>query len=137
MCTLYSMTSAQAAIAQLFKVGVDRTGNLPPMPGIFPDYPAPVVRNSGSQRELIMMRWGMPGPPQFGGAPVTNIRNTNSPYWRGWLKPENRCLVPMTSFCEYADTKPKKTPKWFAIDESRPLIACAGIWILPPSLCGS
>ncbi len=87
MCNLYSMTSAQAAIAQLFRVGLDRTGKLPPMPGIFPDYPAPVVRNSGSQRELIMMRWGMPGPPQFGGAPVTNIRNTNSPHWRGWLKP--------------------------------------------------
>lgn len=34
----------------------------------------------------------------------------------------------MTSFCEYADTKPKKTPTWFAVDESRPLIAFAGIW---------
>jgi hypothetical protein len=22
-------------------------GNLPPMPGVFPDYPAPVVRNDG------------------------------------------------------------------------------------------
>jgi hypothetical protein len=22
------------------------------------------------------------------------IRNTSSPHWRGWLKPENRCLVP-------------------------------------------
>lgn len=26
-----------------------------------------------------------------GGPPVTNIRNT---YWRAWLKPENRCLLP-------------------------------------------
>ena len=34
----------------------------------------------------------------------------------------------MSSFCEYADTKPRKTPKWFAIDESRPLVAFAGIW---------
>jgi putative SOS response-associated peptidase YedK len=34
----------------------------------------------------------------------------------------------MSSFCEYADTKPKKTPKWFAIDETRPLVAFAGIW---------
>jgi hypothetical protein len=23
-------------------------GNLPPMPGVFPDYPAPVVRNAGA-----------------------------------------------------------------------------------------
>jgi hypothetical protein len=24
-------------------------GNLPPMPGVFPDYPAPVVRNVGTE----------------------------------------------------------------------------------------
>jgi putative SOS response-associated peptidase YedK len=35
-------------------------GNLPPMPGVFPDYSAPVVRNAGAERELTMMRWGMP-----------------------------------------------------------------------------
>jgi hypothetical protein len=63
-------------------------GNLPPMPGVFPDFPAPVVRNAGAERELTMMRWGMPPPPKFGGPPVTNIRNTSSPHWRGWLKPE-------------------------------------------------
>lgn len=75
-----------------------------------------------------MMRWGMPSPPQFGGAPITNIRNTNSPYWRRWLGPENRCLVPATSFCEWKDTKPRKTPVWFAQNESRPLFAFGGIW---------
>ena len=70
----------------------------------------------------------MPGPPAFGGAPITNIRNTKSPHWRRWLKPESRCVVPLTSFCEYADTKPRKTPTWFALDESRPLAVFAGIW---------
>ena len=97
------------------------------MPGVFPDYMAPVVRNNGI-RELAMLRWGMPGPPQFGGAPITNIRNVRSPHWRGWLKSENRCVVPFTSFCEYADTKPRKTPTWFAFDETRPLACFAGIW---------
>jgi putative SOS response-associated peptidase YedK len=70
----------------------------------------------------------MPGPPQFGGGPITNIRNVNSPDWRGWLKPANRCLVPFTSFCEYADTKPRKTPTWFALNDDRPLAVFAGIW---------
>lgn len=41
-----------------------------------PDYPAPVVRNAGTDRELTMMRWGMPPPPRTDGPPVTNIRNT-------------------------------------------------------------
>ena len=107
----------------------DKTGNLPPMPGVFPDYLAPIVRNApDGVRELMLARWGMPGPPQFGGAPITNIRNTKSPHWRAWLKPENRCVVPFNSFCEYADTKPRKTPTWFALDEDRPLAFFAGIW---------
>ncbi len=36
--------------------------------------------------------------------------------------------MPATSFCEYADTKPRKTPIWFALDEDRPLFAFAGLW---------
>jgi putative SOS response-associated peptidase YedK len=74
----------------------------------------------------------MPPPPEFGGPPVTNIRNTSSPRWRGWLKPENRCLVPANSFSEYAPEPNPATKKkdvvWFAIDPSRPLFAFAGIW---------
>jgi putative SOS response-associated peptidase YedK len=79
------------------------------MPGVYPDYPAPVVRNTEAGRELAMMRWGMPPPPRTGGFPVTNIRNTSSPHWRGWLKPENRCVVPANSFAEYA---PAESRHW-------------------------
>jgi putative SOS response-associated peptidase YedK len=39
-----------------------------------------------------------------------------------------RVLTGLTSFCEYADTKPKKTPTWFAFSEDRPLAFFAGIW---------
>jgi putative SOS response-associated peptidase YedK len=132
MCNLYSITTNQAAIIALFRVVNRYVGNLPPMPGVFPDYPAPIVRNAGTDRELTMMRWGMPPPPKFGGPPVTNIRNTSSPHWRGWLKPENRCLVPANSFSEYApEPNPatgKKDVVWFALNDDRPLFAFAGIW---------
>lgn len=43
---------------------VDRTGNMPPQPGIFPDYAAPIVRNAAGDRELTMARWGMPSSKQ-------------------------------------------------------------------------
>ena len=129
MCNLYSLTKGQAAIRDWFRAKHDRTGNLPLFPGIFPDQFAPIVRNGADgERELVMARWGMPGPPQFGGQPVTNIRNLNSPHWRGWLGKNRRCVVPATSFCEYADTKPRKTPTWFALSEDRPLFAFAGLW---------
>jgi putative SOS response-associated peptidase YedK len=89
MCNLYSITTNQDAIRRLFKALNSGVGNLPPIPGVFPDYPAPVVRTADGERELITMRWGMPPPPKLGGPPVTNIRNTTSPHWRGWLKPKN------------------------------------------------
>jgi putative SOS response-associated peptidase YedK len=131
MCNRYSQTKGQVAIIAFTRALRDTTGNLPPLPGIFPDYIAPIVRNAtDGVRELAMTRWGMPGPPQFGGAPITNIRNVKSPHWRPWLRPENRCVVPWTSFCEYADTKPKKTPTWFALDDSRPLAVFAGVSFL-------
>jgi putative SOS response-associated peptidase YedK len=64
----------------------------------------------------------MPPPPQFGTHLITNIRNVKSPHWRQRRKPENRCVV------QYADTKPKKTPMWFAFDDTRPLAVFAGVW---------
>jgi putative SOS response-associated peptidase YedK len=97
-----SITTNQAAIIALFRVINRYVGNLPPMPGVFPDHPAPVVRNAGAECEMRMMRWGMRPPRRTGDPPVTNIRNTSSPHWRGWLKSENRCLIPFNSFAEYA-----------------------------------
>ncbi|MCI0465433.1 MAG: SOS response-associated peptidase [Beijerinckiaceae bacterium] len=130
MCNLYSITRGQEAIRRLFRAAHDSAGNLPALPSVYPDAMAPVIRSaSDGGRELSMMRWGFPPPPNFGKAPVTNVRNLKSPYWRGWLKAEWRCLVPATSFCEWTDARPK-VPHWFALDESRPLFAFAGIWRL-------
>jgi len=90
MCNLYSITTSQEAIRRLFRAVFDSAGNLPCMPSVYPDQEAPTVRNYEGGRELVKMRWGMPPPPKFGGPPVTNIRNTSSPHWRGWLKPGDR-----------------------------------------------
>jgi putative SOS response-associated peptidase YedK len=129
MCNLYSMTTNQAAIRNLFPIGIDSTGNMPPLPGIFPDQMAPVIRlRPDGTTELTMMRWGMPCPPSAGPSYATNIRNTASPHWRRWLGPASRCLVPFNAFCEYADTKPRKTPTWFALSPERPTAFFAGIW---------
>lgn len=128
MCNLYSMTRNREAIRQIFRVDVDRTANQPPLPAIFPDQIAPVVRiGRDGGRVMEMMRWGFPPPPNLGTRPVTNVRNTASPYWRGWLKPEFRCLVPATAFCEYTDSQPK-IPHWFALGSDREPFAFAGIW---------
>lgn len=134
VCNLYSMTKGQDAIRELAQVLDDRTGNLPPLPGIFPDGMAPVVTAGNEGRVLSMMRWGMPSPAfalktrkTDGG--ITNVRNTKSAHWQRWLKIEHRCVVPFTSFSEY-DKQPGRAaePVWFALDETRPLAFFAGIW---------
>jgi putative SOS response-associated peptidase YedK len=90
MCNLYSMTRAQDAMRKLFGVKHDRAGNLPSMPGIFPDQIAPIVR--------LDKRRGTPlAPPKLRARPVTNVRNTASAYWRPWLMLEFPSLVPGTS----------------------------------------
>lgn len=134
MCNLYSITKGQTAILEFTQAMRDLTGNLPSLPGVFPDTTAPIVRNAADgERELTMARWGMPSP-QFvlegrkTDPGVTNIRNVKSPHWRRWLGPDNRCLVPLTSFSEYDTIDGVKVPTWFAFDESRPLAVFAGIW---------
>src|ERR1700731_456962 len=156
MCNLYSMTKNVDAIRKLFAALNSRVGNLPSMPGVFPDYPAPIVRNAPDGREIAMARWGMPSSKRAlmdatkkraqkleakgktvdfkellrlepdGG--TTNIRNVSSAHWKRWLGPDSRCLVPFTSFSEYDTIDGKKDVVWFATYESRPLLAFAGLW---------
>ena len=134
MCNLYSLTKGQAAIRELARAMIDHAGNLPPLPGIFPDYGAPIVRESAEGRELVVGRWGMPSPRyalqgKKVDRGVTNIRRVDSPHWRRWLGPEHRCLVPFTSFSENELTPGgSKQPMWFAFDDDRPLAFFAGIW---------
>ena len=107
MCNIYSLTKGQAAIRDWFRVRNDRTGNLPLFPGIFPDQMAPIVRvGLDGDRELVMARWARRSSAarrsrtsQCAVVPASG---------RGWPGKGNRC-VPPTSFCEYADTKPRKT----------------------------
>ena len=135
MCNLYSVKRPQQEIRDLVRATRDLTGNLPPLPAVFPDRLAPVVRVApDGVRELVMMRWGFPPPSIPGSKPrnpyLTNVRNTNSSYWKPWLKkPEQRCLVPVTSFAEPDNNQgPRSIWTWFAQDESRPLMFFAGIW---------
>src|SRR3954453_12548950 len=134
MCNLYSLSKGQQAIREFVDAVRDLTGNLPLLPGVFPDYSAPIVRNSAQGRELTLARWGMPSPVfalkgRNSDPGVTNVRNAASPHWRRWLGPESRCVVPFTSFAEN-EVLPdgSRPPVWFALDETRPLAFFAGIW---------
>lgn len=156
MCNLYSLSKHQAGVRQMVSAMTPDIGNFPPMPGIFPDYAAPVIRTQpNGERELAMLRWGMPGSRKalFDAATkradklrakgkdadfeellrmepdggTTNIRRTQSRHWWPWLEPKNRCLVPFTAFNE-PDQVERGPSVWFALSEDRPLAFFAGVW---------
>ena len=61
MCNLYSVTTNREAIRRLSQAMNDSIGNMPELPGIYPDYLAPIVRADASgRREVVLARWGLP-----------------------------------------------------------------------------
>ena len=65
MCNLYAIMEARAEIARLARAMTDRNNNQPPMPSVYPDYPAPVIVTAeDGSREMRNMRWGMPTSKQ-------------------------------------------------------------------------
>lgn len=136
MCNLYSVTTNRQAILDFTRAMTvsEGIGNLEPRTGVFPDYVAPIVRNTKEGRELTLARWGLP-KPSFAvkgkvNSGVTNVRNTKSGHWRRWLGQEHRCVVPFTSFAEPERLEDDTSQNvWFARDEDRPTLYFAGLWI--------
>ena len=128
MCNRYRMTAKQAELAARFGIVAPYPEDVTvPPPELFPKRMGWVVRKEVGQRVLDVMHWGFPPPPKS-RAPVTNVRNLASPFWRSALKnPERRCLVPVTDFCEWEGEKGSKLERWFSVSAS-PIFAFAGIW---------
>lgn len=158
MCNNYAMRRGQSEILTML-AAIDRVGNMPDQPGLFPDMSAPIVRHAagGSDRELVMARWGLPSQfwaiEKSATARADKLRakghliddetwgrmlkeepdagTTNlrqMKYWTKWLGPEHRCLVPMTSFAEPNQGGGKPGENvWFALSEDRPLAFFAGV----------
>lgn len=135
MCNLYSVTTNVEAIRRLigdFSVR-DEIGNFPPLPGVFPDYTAPIVRETDGIRDLGYARWGLPslkwvdaGKPEKGN---TNVRNPSFRDWVGYQAIQNRCLVPANVFAEPTKLDDGRTGNaWFSLGEDDPLFFFAGIW---------
>lgn len=137
MCTQYISTRSAAEIGRLFSArvtaAVDRFGEIDGE--LFPGRIGAVVgRAADGERGVAAMRWGWPPPPAKPGerarAPVVNVRNLASPFWRSALAdPARRCLVPVSRFCEWgADPETGgKRRYWFDVP-GEALFAFAGLW---------
>lgn len=136
MCNQYAQKAGPQAIVKAAKASRNVTGNWE-TGSVYPDYSAPIIRMEGDERILTTARWGLPSPAfvlegKKVDKGVTNVRNTSSPHWRRYLKPEFRCLVPFTAFCEPSrDPSDRYEPVWFALRYAAPDTPAffAGIWI--------
>ena len=98
-----------------------------------------VVRNDAGRHGIDVMEWDvLAGQAKQGGRKMaqTNVRSLHLPQWRSLVAdPANRCLIPLTEFCEWArkpsdlgdGRKPIKGEMWFAVTD-QPVFAVAGFW---------
>lgn len=126
VCNRYRLSAEEAEIAATFGVVISEDLSLPPGE-LFPKRTGVVLRRDVEPLMLDAMSWGLP-PPASARSPITNVRNLDSPFWRTLLaRPANRCLVPVTSFCEWSGEKGAKVENWFSLRD-RPIFAFAGVW---------
>lgn len=100
---------------------------------LYPKSKAYIVREERDRRVLDVMAWDVLGGQA--AWPMTNVRNVGLPQWRRLAaEPHNRCLIPLTEFCEWTPEKhkvgegaPIKGEMWFAVPE-QPVFAVAGFW---------
>lgn len=159
MCNLYSMTTNVQAVRDFTRVDKwQGVGNLRPQRAIYPDFLAPIIRNTDEGRELTMVRWGMPtsGFVQFKKAkaradkivkkqgraltdeefqellanePDRGVTNVRNTDSKHW----KRWLEPrfrcVVPFNSFSEfNKDAGGDIWFAFDETRPLAFFAGIF---------
>ena len=128
MCRLYSLCCDPEALGETFSVAAGAVRGLLPLSAVLPDQIAPVIRNGPGERELALLRWGLPPPIPVPGRPLAMmVRNAALGFWRPWMGVGHRCLVPATNFAQQTPLL-LSGPNWFALSEARPLFAFAGIW---------
>jgi putative SOS response-associated peptidase YedK len=102
---------------------------------IYPDFPAPVLRNNLDGPELGISRWGMPSPDKAvkhkNDKGITHIRHSNAAHWQEWQTVAHRCLIPAIAF-GIQTHKPAllsgNNARWLSLHTTGNLLFFAGIW---------
>lgn len=133
MCGRYASNKSPDAVRKAFKLSEDGPRpNVQPRWNIAPTQAAPVVREDGGQRHLVLLRWGL--IPSWAsdasiGAKLINARAetlAEKPAFRGALR-QRRCLVVADGFYEWKSEGKAKQP-YYVTRKDREVFAFAGLW---------
>ena len=130
MCARYTLIASVSDLQTAFEL-FDLPEELKPAYNIGPSSWVPsIVRESGAEKELRLMRWGLvptwahdtkPGPINARAETVNE-----KPMFRAALK-RRRCLIPATGFFEWREQGGGKQPYYFTMANGG-LFAFGGLW---------
>lgn len=134
MCNLYTTRKSAEEIAAAFGATVRLQTNVS-AGQVYPGGPGMVIREENGARVLQGMTWGFPLPQKskktgqpIKPKPINNIADLTSFMWKFIApKPEHRCIIPLTGFCEAEGEKGAKCRTWLSVKDC-PVFAWAGMW---------
>ena len=130
MCGRYSLTVTPDELYRLF--GIDDKLNLQPRFNVAPTQAAPVVRKTGGEKNMDMLRWGLIPSWSKDASIASKLINARGetvaekPSFRSAYE-SRRCLVPVDGFYEWRTEEGKKQPFRIGFGEGKPF-AFAGLW---------
>jgi putative SOS response-associated peptidase YedK len=109
--------------------------NLEPRYNVCPTDPVDVVLPGESRRHFEQMRWGL--VPYWWSKPLKELRLATfnarvetvetKPFFREPFK-HRRCLMPVSGYYEWQDTKQGKHPHYFTARDGSPVLTVAALW---------
>ena len=130
MCGRFAFYSPAEAAAALF--GVSTTIQLKPRYNIAPTQDIAAIREAGSERELVMLRWGLVpfwAKDRSIGNRMINARAetvAEKPSYRAAFR-HRRCVVLADGFYEWRRENDAKTPYYISLASGEPF-GLAGLW---------
>ncbi len=136
MCGRFTNKLTWAEIVRLYRLTIDRPPhNLPPSYNVCPTDPIDVVTEQDGERDYVRMRWEL--VPFWWSKPLKELRMatfnaraetvTTKPAYREPFT-RSRCLIPMSGYYEWQDTRSGKQPWYVTARDGSPALTAAGIW---------
>lgn len=104
MSDIYAIQFTPADLKKSVSFYIDLTDGRSFDEVIYPDSPAPILRNNLDGPELGFSIWGMPSPDKavkhINDKGITHIRQSDVAHWQKWQTVAHRCLIPAIAFCK-------------------------------------
>jgi putative SOS response-associated peptidase YedK len=134
MCGRFSLHAPESRIREAFNLEHTEPLGLEPRYNIAPSQQIPIIRDTGTGRELVMARWGLiPGWSRESTSKYSTINAriesvAEKPSYRTPFK-RRRCLIPADGFYEWKQVAGNKVPHHIRLKDGK-IFALAGLWDL-------